>query len=201
MIKTVIFDIGNVLLLFSHEKMLLQFSELLEVPFASLKEKILADKLLQEYELGNITTDDWFEAISSLSNKRPSKELFLKAMGDIFRENFPLTAFIPLLKKQGIRLILLSNISEAHFDYIKRHFEITGAFDEAVLSYQVRSSKPQKAIYQAVLKAAKAEAYECLYVDDILEHVTAAKQLGIDSIVYESIEQLKKALEARMIFV
>lgn len=201
MIKTVIFDIGNVLLLFSHEKMLLQFSELLDVPFADLKQKILAEKLLQEYELGNITTDHWFENIASLSKRKPSKSDFLNAMGDIFRENFPLTAFIPLLKKQGIRLLLLSNINEAHFDYIKRHFEITHAFDDAILSYKVRSSKPQKAIYQAVLNAAQAEAYECLYIDDILEHVTAAKALGLDAVIFESVEQIKKALEERMVFV
>lgn len=201
MIKTVIFDIGNVLLLFSHEKMLLQFSQLLDVPFAALKEKILAEKLLQEYELGNITTDDWMNTIISLSKNRPSKELFLSTMGSIFRENFPLTAFIPLLKKQGIRLLLLSNISEAHFDYIKRHFEITSSFDEAILSYQVRSSKPQEEIYQAVLKAARAESYECFYIDDIPEHVTAAKKLGLDGVVFESVEQIKKALEERMVFV
>lgn len=201
MIKTIIFDIGNVLLLFSHEKMLLQFSELLDVPFASLKEKILAEKLLHEYELGNITTDEWMDAITSLSTKKPSKELFLKAMGDIFRENFPLTDLIPLLKKKGIRLLLLSNISEAHFNYITSNFEITKAFDEAILSYQVRSSKPHQPIYHAVLNAANAEAYECLYIDDIPEHVIAAKELGIDSVLYESIEQLKRALEERMIFV
>lgn len=201
MIKTVIFDIGNVLLLFSHEKMLLQFSELLDVPFADLKQKILAEKLLQEYELGNITTDHWFENIASLSKRKPSKSDFLNAMGDIFRENFPLTAFIPLLKKQGIRLLLLSNINEAHFDYIKRHFEITHAFDDAILSYKVRSSKPQKAIYQAVLNAAQAEAYECFYIDDISEHVTAAKALGLDAVIFESVEQIKKALEERMVFV
>lgn len=201
MIKTVIFDIGNVLLLFNHEKMLLQFSQLLDVPFAALKQKIMIEKLLQEYELGNITTEEWIQAIMSLSKLKPSKELLLNAMGDIFQENFPLTAFIPLLKKQGLRLVLLSNISEAHFDYIRRHFEISHAFDDAVLSYKVRSSKPQKAIYDAVLKAAKAEIYECFYVDDIPEHVNAAKEFGLDAVVFESVEQLKRALEARMIFV
>jgi glucose-1-phosphatase len=201
MIKTVIFDIGNVLLLFSHEKMLLQFSELLDVPFAALKQKIVIEKLLYEYELGNITTEEWIQAITSLSKRPPSKELFLNAMGAIFHENFPLTSLIPLLKKQGIRLILLSNISEAHFDYIRRAFEFPHAFDDAVLSYKVRSSKPQKEIYHAALKAADAEAYECFYVDDIPEHVRAAKELGLDAVIYESVEQFKKALEDRMVFV
>lgn len=201
MIKTVIFDIGNVLLLFSHEKMLLQFSELLDVPFAALKQKVLSDKLLYEYELGNITTDHWVETLMSLSSRKPSREHLLNAMGDIFHENFPLTDLIPLLKKQGIRLLLLSNISEAHFDYVKRHFEVLHAFDEAVLSYEVRSSKPEQAIYHAVLKAAGTKAYECFYIDDVPEHVEAAKQLGIDAVVYESIEQIKKAFEERMVFV
>jgi glucose-1-phosphatase len=201
MIKTMVFDIGNVLLLFSHEKMLLQFSELLDVPFAALKQKILSERLLQEYERGNITTDDWMQAIQSLSKRLPSKELFLQAMGDIFQENFPLTALIPLLKKQGIRLILLSNISEAHFEYIWGHFDIPHLFDDAVLSYKVKSSKPQKEIYQAVLKTAQAKAYECFYVDDIPEHALAAKELGFDAVIFESVEQLKKALEARMVFV
>jgi FMN phosphatase YigB (HAD superfamily) len=96
---------------------------------------------------------------------------------------------------------LLSNISEAHFNFATQTFPLLQLFDGAILSYQVRHTKPSLEIYHAVLKEAGCQPHECFYTDDILGHVQSARPLGIDSEQFLTTELLIDQLAKRMIFV
>lgn len=201
MIKTIIFDIGNVLLLFSHEKMILQLSEELDLPFALLKQKILDERFIHDYEAGLISTDQMLNTLLTLSSKAPSHDTLLQAMSDIFVENQGIKSIVQGLKRQQKKLLLLSNTNETHFQYIQSNFSLIKLFDHAVLSYEVKSPKPEREIYEAALKMADVEPHECLYIDDIPTHVEAAKKLGIDAILFTNVDNLRHDLAIRMVFV
>jgi HAD superfamily hydrolase (TIGR01509 family) len=201
MIKTVIFDIGNVVVYFDHIKMVNQVSKLLEVPYQEINKRLFAEEILAQFETGALTTDEVFQSIIKLSSLTPDRRVLLAAFNEIFKENESLAPIIHTLKKQGMKLLLLSNISEVHFNYVYQTFPIFRLFDTAILSYQVGHAKPSPEIFEAVLKASGAKPHECFYIDDILGHVNGAKVFGIDAEQFLSSELLIQHLAKRMVFV
>jgi putative hydrolase of the HAD superfamily len=61
-------------------------------------------------------------------------------------------------------------------DLIDRFF---ACFTKVFYSFEMHQRKPDGVIYQTVLQQINAHANETLFVDDKLENVQSAKQLGI----------------------
>lgn len=200
LIKTVIFDLGNVLLQFNHDQMILQLSHQLDIPFSHLKKLIFDEGWIASYEAGLLTTDEILSQLKKSASIAPTQESLLSAMNTIFKENVSLTPLVNQLKKQKKKVFLLSNTNEAHFSFIKDNFPFISLFDEMILSYEVKCSKPEKKIYEKTLEIAHCRPHECFYLDDVLGHVQAARSLGIDAEVYTSTEQFRKDLALRFVF-
>lgn len=58
MIQTVVFDIGNIILYFDHEKMVRQLAATLQDPYSQTKKLLFDEDLLINFESGNCTTED-----------------------------------------------------------------------------------------------------------------------------------------------
>lgn len=198
MIKTVIFDLGNVLVYFSYERMILQLAETLDLTFGAVERLLIQEFPL--YERGELTTDQFLNQLQLASALKPARELLLLAMNNIFEENRAILPLVTSLKKQDKKLLLLSNTNEAHFHYLQRHFPILHLFDIPILSYEMKSSKPDPIIFQHALQLADCAPHECFYLDDMQTHVMAARKLGIDAEVYKDVESLRKDLAKRMLF-
>ncbi len=197
MIQTMYFDLGNVLVFFSHDKMYSQLSELLGLPAKSIRKLFLEDQLAYRYETGQISTEELYKTFAKLAKKPFSLEEFLLAAAEIFIPNTEIFPLIEAMKTQHIRLILLSNTSECHFQYVCQHYPILQTFDEWVLSYKTGACKPNPAIFQKALSLAQCPKEHCFFTDDIPQYVEAAKQSGLDSEVFSGVPQLKSHLAHR----
>jgi putative hydrolase of the HAD superfamily len=71
---------------------------------------------------------------------------------------------------------------------VERHF------DELILSYKVGCSKPEAEIYREVLKRAGKPASDCLFVDDLECNIQAAAALGMHTIHFRGVADLKQKL-------
>jgi len=190
--KTVIFDLGNVLLFFSHEKMYQNLASLSGIPLEETKTLFP----LISYEKGDIPTLDLFQLfVKKAKNYFTFKEWTL-AFSDIFIPNEQVISLIKQLKANQIQLILLSNISPLHFNFAKASFPFISLFDHYVLSYEVGVNKPEEGIFLHALSFAK-NSTSLFYTDDIPEYVEAALKIGIDAKVYQSPTLLKEQLLTR----
>ena len=119
-----------------------------------------------------------------------SYDTFQSIWSGMFSLNDPVRAVLTNLKRNGYRLILLSNTNELHLDYIRENFKVIEVFDDLILSYKLGYSKPHREIFEEALRRANSPPKDCVYIDDIEEFCKAAEKLGINSIVYRSPEQL-----------
>ncbi len=192
--KTLFFDLGNVLLFFDHRRMEDQVAKL-----CNLDHKVVETTLRSHwdaYEKGQIDTR---AVLKALGADVPLEE-FMRAVGDIFvLPNHPVIELALKLKEKGHPLFLLSNTCEAHFKYALEHYPFLRQFDGYVLSYEAGASKPERSIYETALKIAGCSAEECFYTDDIPEYVTAARSLNIDAAQYSTPEELMEHLTNRKI--
>lgn len=193
MIRTLICDLGNVLFLFSHEKMYSQLGALFGVDGPQMKDAFAANGWLREYETGRLTTPrlrdlllEHFAPSDGPALAAPDDETLLRASSDIFQPNEEMIDLVTQLKQSGLRLVLLSNTSDSHRLWIDRRSDIMQRFDALVLSYEVGYVKPEDGIYEAAQAQAHCRPEECFYVDDIPEYVARGRQHGWHAEVYRT---------------
>ena len=92
---------------------------------------------------------------------------------------------------------MISNINELHFEYLyKEHPQVFSLFDELILSFKVKSIKPEIKIYQALRTAAGVEFENIVYIDDRADLIEAAKEFKLNCIQFVSHDKLIDDLRA-----
>ena len=98
------------------------------------------------------------------------------------------------LLSRTYRLALLSNQTSDRTAYL-RATKDWSAFEQLFFSSDIGLAKPQKEIFDFVIKKLKVKPQECQFIDDAAENVAAAQQAGMSSMQYQSLSQFKKDLE------
>lgn len=194
-IRFIYFDLGNVLLKFSLQRLLHQVAELVETDEEQVRTVMFADKKYFALESGEITGRDYFAHVCEGFGKKVPIEELLAATNDIFWVNEPILPLVRHLSKSLFPRGILSNTGPSHWEYTTSAFPcIWELFPRhRIASFQVKCLKPFEKIYQIALEEARKEIPnlqpdEILFVDDLLENIKAAKQFGFEGIVYTEIE-------------
>ena len=197
MIKTVIFDLGKVIISFDFKRGYQRLEKLCKYPAAEIPQRIGSTDLVKRFETGLVEPEDFVRQISAVLDLHISYEQFCEVWSSVFLPD-PL---IPESMLAGIarryRLLLLSNTNAIHFQMIERTYPLMRHFHERILSYRVRAMKPSPAIYREALALARCRPEECFYTDDILDYVDGAKREGIDAVQFESCAQIQRELAGR----
>lgn len=181
MIKTIIFDFGDVFINLDKEGAMTNALEIFEMD--ELSEDLIAINAL--YEQGLLSTDEFIDFYRENFPKL-SKQEIIEAWNFIICDFPPKRlAFIEqLAKDKKYNLILLSNTNELHIDCIKEHIsfydDFKAAFNKFYLSHEIMLRKPNADIFEFVLKENKLKPEDCLFIDDTLENTEAAAKLGIN---------------------
>jgi putative hydrolase of the HAD superfamily len=195
MIRTIIFDLGNVILNFDHMLICEGMARYSRYSSNDLYQLGFNSEIFELYDRGKIKSEEFFQWISKSFDINISYDTFQSIWSDIFSLNDSAERLVSDLKKNGYYLVLVSNTNELHFDFIRGNFKVIELFDDLILSYRIGYSKPHEEIFREALKRAGSSSEECVYIDDIEEFCKVAEDLGINSIVYRSIGQLIKDLE------
>jgi putative hydrolase of the HAD superfamily len=193
MIKTLISDLGNVLLHFDHWRPCKSLSNRFGLNPNRIFEKFYGSDLGMAYELGRISSEEFgYKAIHELGLDLDIKEIEC-LWKDIF---WPVEGMEDLIKslKGKVKLILLSNTNAWHFEYCTERFSVVGLFEAYALSYRLGCRKPDLDIYRKALSLADTPPAQCLYVDDIPEYAERAKEIGMQCIRFEGVDPFKAEL-------
>ncbi|MBY0588007.1 HAD family phosphatase [bacterium] len=193
-IRTFLFDLGNVLVRFSHEKMFNQLSAVCQRPAEEVIRFATDSGLLLGYETGLVDNAGFHGAMEEWVGQSIDRERLLIAASDIFELNSPMDDVLSSIQRQGYRLVLLSNTCPAHFDRVAGQWSFLDQFDHHILSYEVGALKPAPAIYHAAKEVIRCEPHECLYTDDIAEYVIAGRKHGLQAIQFHSPKQFVEDL-------
>jgi putative hydrolase of the HAD superfamily len=197
MIETFLFDMGNVLIHFSHERMCRQMAEICGLTPADVRRLLFDSGVQGEFEKGRITEQSLHAQLEQQAQRTLDFDALVHAASDIFERNTAIEPVIEALKSQERRLVLLSNTSLPHFRFVRERFDVLSAFDAYVVSYEVGAMKPDREIFEAALAAAGCPAGNCFYTDDIAEYVTAGRLHGLQAEVYTSVDSLRVQLRDR----
>jgi FMN phosphatase YigB (HAD superfamily) len=196
-IKTVIFDLGKVLIPFDFSRGYQGMEKLCGYPAAEIRKRIAATDLVHRFETGLVEPKDFVEQLSGLLELRASYEQFCEIWSSIFLPDPLIPDSMLAGLRQRYRMLVLSNTNAIHFEMVRENYPLLRYFDDLILSYEVKAMKPAPAIYQAAIARAGCRPSECFYTDDIPAYAEAAREHGIDAVQFESREQLERDLQAR----
>ena len=195
-IRTCFFDMGNVLVFFSHEKMCQNVSELAGITIDKVREILIEEGLQWKIERGEISEEEFHLSFQQSAGTEVGFEQLKHATADIFELNESIVPLLDELKALGVRLVLLSNTSVTHLRFIQQNFDVLERFDALTTSFQAGALKPDAAIYEDALSKAECEASECFFTDDIEKYVMAAREFGINAEVYTDTGITRQVLSA-----
>lgn len=186
MIKNIVFDMGNVLLDYNPEVPLDAFCKTEEEKAVIRKELFGGPEWIQG-DLGNMTNEERYESV-----KQRVPEAVYPALKkcvyewDICMKPIPgAMEFCEYIRQKGCGLYVLSNASDAFYDYFPK-FAPLDFFDGIVVSADIHIIKPDIRIYQHLLEIYHLVPEECLFIDDREDNVEGAKQVGMSGEVFRN---------------
>ncbi|WP_074409393.1 HAD family hydrolase [Aquimarina megaterium] len=179
MIKTIIFDFGDVFL--NLDKSATE-RELYNLNNEKLTTELRELNIL--YEAGKITTKELIENFQKYIPEASEKQLIYA--WNALLQDFPkhrLEFIQKLASEQRYKLILLSNNNELHINWIKEHISFFPAFkscfDAFYLSHEINLRKPEPYIFEFVLEQHQLNPSETLFIDDTKDNTDTAAALGM----------------------
>jgi len=193
-IKTCFFDMGNVLVHFSHDKMCRNIATLCGWTEPETKTFLIDEGRQWKLERGEVTEQQFHEEFCQATGRSLDIDKLRHAAADIFWVNESIVPVLHQLKNAGMRLVLLSNTSVTHLNFIERNFSILELMDDRVTSFEAGAIKPEDRIYEVALSKANCDPHECFYTDDIEAYIRKAETFGIHSRLYTTTELLLRSL-------
>ncbi|MDR2057313.1 MAG: HAD family phosphatase [Dysgonamonadaceae bacterium] len=200
-IKNIVFDLGGVIITLEREESVRRFIE------AGLKN---AEELLDPYhqkgfflelEEGKLSQEDFYEAVRNEVGEYVADETidycwlgFLKEIPEYKLK------MLEDLKKQGYNLYLLSNTNPVIMSWAftpafsKQGKSLDAFFDKLYLSYQIGYTKPDREIYDFMLKDSGIIPSETLFIDDGIANIETGKAFGMKTYLARNGEDFRPLL-------
>ncbi|MFX1558224.1 MAG: HAD-IA family hydrolase [Promethearchaeota archaeon] len=195
MINNIIFDLGNVLFKWNPENYIHKFtSNKQEIKW--FLDNIIHSKYWVNLDRGFLTLDT---AKTKLVSQYPRKEkLILSYFNNWMEMLTPIeknVAIVEELKKQNLKLYILSNYIKEAFDYISVKNKFLSLFDGKIISGIEKVNKPNKKIYKILIDRYLLNPLECVFIDDVKPFLRPAKKMGMKVIWNLDNTNLKEELK------
>ena len=188
MVKTIIFDLGGVIITIDHDEAVRRFEALGLKDAAQRLDPYTPGGIFGDLEEGKITAEEFRQELSRLVGRELTYDEcrygWLGYCGDIPQRNLQA---LKKLHAEGYRLILLSNTNPYMMSFIlSEEFDGQGHsldtyLDALYLSYKMKVMKPDEMFFRRVLMSEQTIPSECLFVDDGPRNVAVASQIGINT--------------------
>jgi len=199
-IKAIIFDLGGVVVELDFSRF---FKDIIEIsPLNTPNSSLLLEFWRQSdiYHQGKITNKEFYsQACELLQTCALNQEQFFDSFNSVIshvKEDF--LVLIKNLKEQNnIKLLCLSNVNSSHWHYLlEQNKEIVELFDELILSFEVHLTKPDPRLFKLAIQKAECKPEEIVFIDDGLNNIRSARELGINGIKFTNLENLINELKS-----
>lgn len=185
-IKNIIFDLGGVIVEIDYQITIGMFKKLGISDFDSLYGQYKQSHLFDGFDKGLVSPDKFREGLSQFLHKSINKSDFDAAWNSMIKELPAQNIVLLNILKNKYNTFLLSNTNEIHLEYFFRMIydvhkvnQFESLFNKAYYSCRIGMRKPDREIYEFVLKDSGLMAEESLFIDDTSINLTPAEEVGI----------------------
>lgn len=193
-ITTVIFDLGGVLVDWNPEYLYAKIFDQEQMNW------FLNTVCTQAWNMEQDAGRSFEEACNTLIPHFPEYEkeirMFFTRWDEMIKSEVEGSVLIlsKLKELNKVKLYALTNWSSETFPIARKRFDFLNDFRGIVVSGDEKTRKPYPKIYNILLDRYGLKAESCLFIDDSIDNVLAARNLGITAIHFTDPGQLEKEL-------
>ena len=199
-IEAIIFDLGGVFIERDYSATINEFEKLGFENAAHLYSQSKQSLLFEQFEKGEISSPHFINKLLSICNSTPSPNQIVKAWNSMICD-FSVES-ISILKnlQEKYRLFMLSNTNELHIDLVNQKWkEVENSkmeflFEKIHLSHELGLRKPYPETFLKVCELNNLKPKNTLFIDDSIQHIEGAKQVGLQTIHLKNITDLADVL-------
>jgi putative hydrolase of the HAD superfamily len=191
----IIFDLGRVLVDFDFSKVVRGLKHHSPLTKKQIREYFVETPLWDAFERGAIEPGKFFLQLRrDLRLKKLTFKEFAPLWNDIFTEKHDTISVLRRLRGR-YSLALLSNVNKMHWEHIVKNHDFITWFDYPIASWAVGQRKPGHDIFKTALSRAGVTPSRAIFFDDLMEHIHAARALGIRAHQFTNARQLIRDLD------
>ena len=194
MIEAFLFDIGNVLLNFDYLK---EFRRLFDEETAQEIANVSVRKaeLWREMDAGQFSYE---EVLALIIRQAPHlRQQIPVAIDTLYErvESFEYAeGWLKQIKAKGFRIYILSNFGQIPFEKSKDRMPFLQYVDGALLSWEVKCTKPDPAIFEEACRRFSIDPRKTVFLDDSAANIAAAADLGFHTVLFTDYASAVKQL-------
>ncbi len=190
------FDLGRVLFDFDYNIALAKIKDKIKVPVERVVKELFENDFGLSFEKGLVSSQTFYTYFNDTFGACLSYEYFADVWCKIFSPKDEVITLVSALK-HTYPLYVISNINQLHFDYLYQTYpQVFSHFKELILSYKIKSVKPEKAIYQALSDIAATDFQNIIYIDDRQDLIMKAKDFDLQCLQFTGFNQLLRDLDS-----
>lgn len=194
MIRNIVFDVGNVLVEYSWERML-QALHITGEAYDAVAKATALSPMWNELDRSFLSDE---EILQGFINNAPEYEREIRLVWDNIPESIHCydysVEWVRKFRKKGYKTYILSNYSKRGYEVTKQELPFVADMDGVLFSYEVKLVKPEPEIYQALLEKFQLKPEECVFLDDNEKNIIAAREAGLHAIHFKNKEQAEEEL-------
>lgn len=187
-INTLIFDLGGVIIDLHIDRTIAEFGRLSNRPGDEIEHSYGKPEFFNEFEKGLINPAEYRANLREYLKSTASDNDLDTAWNAMLGKINPLRIEKLQELKKSHQLILLSNTNAIHvpvFTGILKNTSgissLSALFDKVYFSHEINLRKPDEEIFQFVIDENSLHPAETLFLDDTLENLKGAQNLGINT--------------------
>ncbi|HEX3239304.1 MAG TPA: HAD family phosphatase, partial [Solirubrobacterales bacterium] len=153
-------------------------------------------------ERGEMNEVDFLELLSDhlepMVGHRPHLHRFREVYFDALDPNEQMIELMRELKSRGLTMAMLTNNVREWEPLWRTMLPVDEIFEEIVDSAFVGCRKPEARIYELTLERIGMKAEECVFIDDMLPNIEAARELGFVAVHFEDNQQAIAEIRAAL---
>lgn len=191
--KVIVFDFGGVVANADTAQMSTFLVDSFQINQSELSSAL---KEMQNFISKGLSEEQYWKQYAA-SKKVTLPNNWLQLWDEVLRKSITeIPETIPIVKdlqSRGYQTAMLSDVTQYQAEVIRKmgYYDL---FSPVLLSYEIGVKKPNPEAFEILLKTLQKPPSDVIFIDDRIENVQAAKNLGIDSIQFISPGQLKKDL-------
>jgi len=147
-----------------------------------------------DFRKGAISEDSfWAQLAGELNVPKPAiPSMWGQAFAAVYQPKEDMFSLVSLLRNNGYKTAILSNTEIPAMQYFyQQQYDM---FDVLVFSCWEGVKKPERKIYELTLERLDSRANQSVFIDDKARCIDGAKQTGLNTILFETVSQVKEKL-------
>lgn len=190
MIKAITFDLDGVYFLHGKENFIANMWDKYQVSEDEAKRVFLkSDQMNTLYKTGKMSDEEYWSWAKNEWKIHDPWEKLPELMVEGYELNGRVVEIVKQVRAKGYKTLVCTSNFPARINGLQKRFGFLDNFDATALSFEVGFNKPDKRLFEELVRKSGVEAGEIAFADDFEPTVNAAKEVGISAFLYENFDQ------------